>query len=107
MIFIKKESGFALTEVLVALAILVIIIFAFTTLFTSSFQGIFRAGRKSEALFDTQEKIDQFIAEGGSSGANTITIEFNNLVIEPDGEVKVIPYNYENFSGELTYFLPQ
>jgi len=104
---LNKESGFALVEVLVALVILVIIIFAFTTLFTSSFQGIFRAGNKSEALFESQEEIDQFIAEGGSSGVDTITIEFSNLVIEPEGEVKVITYNYENFSGELTYFLPQ
>ena len=104
---LSQEKGFSLIEVLVALAILMISIFAFTTLFTTSFQGIFRAGHKSEAMFEAQEKIDQAIAAGTNSGADNISIVFNDLTINLSGEEFEIDYPYDDYSGKLIYFLPK
>ena len=108
----KKEEGFTIIEVLIALTILVIIIFSFTTLYTTSFTGIFRAGDKSEALFDLQEEIDNAIAEGPSSEFEeaTLTIKFDNEEVTKEvtvsGEPKHIVQEYEDRSVDLFYFLP-
>jgi prepilin-type N-terminal cleavage/methylation domain-containing protein len=106
MNLVQQKDGFTLVELLVAIAILMIAIFAFTTLFTTSFSGIFRAGRKSEALFTAQEELDNLIAEGVSSPDMAHTIVFTNLDVEVDGEHIEIPYEYEGRSGILHYFLP-
>jgi len=104
----KKEEGFTIIEVLIALTILVIIIFSFTTLYTTSFTGIFRAGDKSEALFDLQEEIDNAIAEGPSSEFEeaTLTIKFDNEEVTVSGKPKHIVQEYEDRSVDLFYFLP-
>ncbi len=106
---VKKEEGFTLVEVLVAVSILTIIIFAFTTLFTTSFTGIFGAGRKSEALFKAQEEMDNAIAQGldESLEEKTLVINFDLKTFSIRGREKHINYEYEGRTGTLYYLIPQ
>lgn len=104
---VKSQKGFTLIEVVVALAILVIIVFSFTIMFTSSFSGIFRAGHKSRALFEAQEEMDNKIAGNMNSGANAITVQFDQIDVTVDGEIKEVTYEYEGRNGVLYYFLPE
>lgn len=103
---VKDEKGFTMVEVLIALAILVIIIAAFTALFTTGARGIFSAGRKSNALFEAQNEMDNFIAEGNSDGLATHNIEFDSITITVTGEEKIISTEYEGRTVEIYYFLP-
>ncbi|MBS4007794.1 MAG: prepilin-type N-terminal cleavage/methylation domain-containing protein [Clostridium sp.] len=55
---LSGEGGFSLVELLIALAVLSIAIFALTGLFTGSYSNIFAAGRKSQAIFRAQEAME-------------------------------------------------
>jgi prepilin-type N-terminal cleavage/methylation domain-containing protein len=103
----RREEGFTLVEVLVALAILSIIIMAFTTLFTSSFSGIFRAGRKSASLYEAQAVLDQVIDQGTALTEDEINILFGGIVIKVQGEEITEAYEYDGRTGQLVYFLPK
>ena len=105
-----RDDGFTIVEVLVALAILMIIIFSFTLLFTSSFSGIARAGKVSEELFRAQKDMDNKIVEADvSEDVYEIEIIFPGESLDPvtvDGRIKQVPYQHEERSGTLFYFLP-
>ncbi len=108
-----KENGFTIVEVLVALAILMIIIFSFTLLFTSSFSGIARAGKVSEELFRAQKDMDNKIVEAADDSDDVVydlEIIFPNgddgIRVEVGGREKQVPYQHEERSGTLFYFLP-
>jgi len=60
---LKSENGFSLIELLAALFILTLIIFAFTPLLISSLYNIHYAGDKTEALHEGQSEIEVDIAE--------------------------------------------
>lgn len=113
MDLMKNKAGFTLVEVIVSVAILSIIIFAFSILFTTSFTGIFNAGRKSEALFKVQEEMDKRIAEGlsndfDSSNPDQLTIQFDHRTVTVDGEIKEEQVSYDNNEKlvDLYYFMP-
>ena len=106
---LKSEQGFTLVEVIVALAILMIIVFAFTQLFTTSFSGIFVAGRKSESLFNVQADMDNAINDGViTDGGSTLVVPFINTddIVSDDGGVIERPYEYDGRTGTLVYYLP-
>jgi len=113
MNIVKNKAGFTLVEIIVSVAILSIIIFAFSILFTTSFSGIFSAGRKSEALFKVQEEMDKKIAEGlsnnfDSSNPDQLTIEFDYRTVTVEGEIKEEQISYDNEERlvDLFYFMP-
>lgn len=104
-----RDDGFTIVEVLVALAILMIIIFSFTLLFTSSFSGIARAGKVSEELFRAQKDMDNKIVEADDSeDPYEIKIIFPGEIdpVEVEGRIKQVPYQHEERSGSFYYFLP-
>lgn len=103
----KTQKGFTLIEVIVAVAILMIIVFSFTLMFTTSFSGIFRAGHKSRALFETQDEMDNKIAGNLNSGVDSISVQFDQIAITVVGEIKEVTYEYEGRNGVLYYFLPE
>jgi len=106
---LAREKGFALIELIIAMTILLIIIFSFTTLFTTSFSGIFGAGDRSEALFKAQEKIDREISSGLNDNNDELIVYFGSEhQITVDGEKKVIDHDYDNDERNITlmYFLP-
>ncbi|GEM_PF-2689314 len=55
---LKRENGFTLMEVLVAVTILSIVTAAFVTLFSSSFQGIYSMGHRTEAMLKVQKHME-------------------------------------------------
>ncbi|RQD74089.1 MAG: prepilin-type N-terminal cleavage/methylation domain-containing protein, partial [Candidatus Syntrophonatronum acetioxidans] len=60
---ILSNRGFTFIEVLVALTILIVIVFAFTPLLVGSINRIHFAGDKSEALYEGQSEMEVDIAE--------------------------------------------
>ncbi len=73
---LKNEIGFTMVEVLIAALILLIIVIAFTTLFTSSFRGIVSSGSRSETLFGLQENIESDIKDPGADYIGNLNIVF-------------------------------
>ncbi len=71
------QGGFTLIEVIVALSIIMIVLFAYTLFFTSSFEGIFRAGKKSEALFSAQEAIENLMVIRDAGDEEEMVLEFD------------------------------
>lgn len=76
--FLVDSKGFTLVEVLVAMSILMLVVFAYTALFTSSFEGIFRAGEKSEGLFLAQKNIENLVAIREAGTGQVLDINFPN-----------------------------
>lgn len=79
-----RENGFSLVEVLIAVSILFLLVITFTVLFTSSYDSIITSGRKSEALYLSQQKVNTAVTPNSSSemelevvftGLNPIVIE--------------------------------
>lgn len=106
----KSQGGFSLIEVMIAMVILLIIVFAFTVLFTSSFTGIFRAGSKSESLYQAQANMDNAINSGDIGEVGSLKIPFNGApdIEEADNQGRIIEieYEYQDSTGMLRYFLP-
>ncbi len=88
-----NEKGFTLVEVLIAVFILLIIVIAFTTLFTSSFRGITSSGSRSETLFSLQEDIERNIDDAGAEFIGNVNIEFT----DGDGVLIPIPGEHRAF----------
>jgi len=106
--YLKKEEGFTLVEIIIALTILFIVIISFTILFTTGFSGIFGAGRKSEALYKAQEEMDNTIIRGAENLASEpLNIKFDNINIDVSGEEIEVYYEYEGRTGVLHYFVPE
>lgn len=105
---IQEENGFSLVEVILAISILMIVVAAFTLLYTTSFSNIFTAGRKSKSLFEAQELVDNLITgDANYQYDSTLVIEFDQRTITIEGEEISVEYQYEDRSGDLYYFLPK
>lgn len=105
----KKQEGFTILEIILAIAVLMIFLFAFMTLSTSSIGGIFGAGEKSSALFDAQKRVDREIDDGidGTLDPVSHTIDFDGLApFNIDTQKIEIPYDYDGHTGTLYYFYP-
>ena len=51
-------DGFSLVEILVALSIFFIIVFAFLALYTKSFSDVVYSGNKNKALYRAQQELE-------------------------------------------------
>ncbi|MEW5922010.1 MAG: prepilin-type N-terminal cleavage/methylation domain-containing protein [Bacillota bacterium] len=104
-----NEKGFTLIEIMIALTVLLIVVFTFSSFLCWSYAGIFSAGQKSVVLFAAQSDVEKIIAAASASGAGKLVIPFPGI---PDpvricGEEVQIMYEHEGRSGMLTYFLPE
>ncbi|MBF7082134.1 prepilin-type N-terminal cleavage/methylation domain-containing protein [Desulfallas sp. Bu1-1] len=111
----NNKKGFSILEVLVAISILVIIVFTFTTLFSAGFSGIFSAGRKSEALYKVQKEMENAIINksGNNVTDGTISISFPSLTdpITVTGKFVICDQTYTDSNGNertvtITSFVP-
>lgn len=97
------KKGFSLIEVIIASSILLIIVFSFAALLSTSFAGIFGAGRNSRTLFEAQQELEAAIAAGSSTpGTDPLTVTFPSASVT----VTVIGRNHQDSSGKLSVFLP-
>ncbi len=71
------NNGFTLIEVVVAMSIIMIVIFAYTMLFTNSYEYIFKAGEKSESLFSAQQNIEYLVALREEGAGQTVELKFS------------------------------
>lgn len=83
--YLTNKNGFTIIEVLVAMAILVLFITAFSALFVQSYTGIMAAGSKNNASYQAQAEVEQRIAEENSDSSGTYTITFGSINITING----------------------
>lgn len=106
---INNRRGFTLVEILVALSILSIIIFSFAPLISSSFSNIYTAGRKSDALYQAQEQMENKLVEEITEDKEltelTITFQEISEEITVNGTEEQFTYTYDGHSGILTAFI--
>jgi len=106
---IKSNHGFTLVELLVAMFILLLIVFAFTPLLVSSIERIHYAGDKSEALYQGQSDIEVDIAERETKGTHKMIFEFTgdtDATIEVTGGLVDVLREEGQASAWLSGFVP-
>ncbi|MDY6826369.1 MAG: prepilin-type N-terminal cleavage/methylation domain-containing protein [Bacillota bacterium] len=81
----KTTAGFSLIELLIALFILMLIVFAFTPLLMGSIERIYYAGDKSEALYRGQADIELDIAERNTVDGYELVFAFGDTEITVPG----------------------
>lgn len=75
-ILYRSCRGFTLTELLVALAVLSIVIAAFSALFGSSVTSLFSSGRTGNTLYSGQDNIENMIAHNEPGASVTLEMTF-------------------------------
>ncbi len=83
-----NESGLSMMEVIVAMLVLTLIVFAVTPLLLNSLKGIIYAGDKSEALYEGQSELEVAMAEREMEFEDQLTFKFSNPE-NPDTIIKV------------------
>ncbi|QEK12128.1 type II secretion system protein [Crassaminicella thermophila] len=115
MKFIRNKKGVTLVEIIVSIAILGIILTSITTLFSSTFTGVFSAGKKSKAIHKAQMEMEQYIATSiQTSNIKVKNISTSNykIVFSGNPPIKIsmrgkeIQYHNENNDVSLTLFVP-
>ncbi|HHY10081.1 MAG TPA: prepilin-type N-terminal cleavage/methylation domain-containing protein [Firmicutes bacterium] len=89
---LKTEKGFTLVEVVVALLVLAVITAAVVGIYNSGLLAIFQSGKRTEAIYEVQAKLDQAISKGIAEVAETdppLKIHFQGLEkpIEIEGKI--------------------
>lgn len=107
---VAGKEGFTLIELVIALAILMLIVFAFTPLLVGSVERIFYAGAKSEALYQGQAEMEVNIFQKDTIDGHEVVFEFGEY---PDVTTVTVPggmIEIEQSQGEamawLSTFLP-
>lgn len=89
----RSHKGFTLVELMVALTILLLIVFAFTPLLLGSIERIHYAGDKSEALYQSQAEIEVKIFERDTIDGHEVTFVFGDneevSVTVPGGFIEI------------------
>ncbi len=93
-----SQAGFSLIEILVAVVVLFIIVFAFTSMLTDGMFGIVRAGERSTNIFASQEKLERKLSMGTTINTPlTITLPDKTTITIP-GEIVEFPQGNVNIS---------
>ena len=103
---LSRNRGFTLVEIILAMAVLAVVILAYTMLFTDSFRGIFTAGHKTRALYEAQQEVEQKMNEG-TTQEQVIQIAFPSKTISVKGEEVQVEYEYLDHQGNITVFVPE
>lgn len=106
-LLLKRMEGFTLVELMVALAILMLIVFAFTPLLVGSIERIHYAGDKSEALYQGQADMEVNIVQKDTIDGHEFVFEFgdNTTVTVPGGFIEV-EQSVNDAVARLSTFLP-
>lgn len=103
----KKQDGFTLVEILVAVVVLLIIATAFVPIFRTSFVNIFTYGQRDKAMALASEKMEIFYARQplDNNEIDKILEELSGNYISDLNNL----YNYQNNDYNYTYedtFMP-
>lgn len=93
---LNNPKGFTLIEMIVALAIIGIMAVSFLTVFSSTYAHIFSAGRRSDAIFSTEKKVEAAIASGTTGTADTFSLSIGGRTINVSGTLVTEQSTYEN-----------
>ncbi|MCW3490305.1 prepilin-type N-terminal cleavage/methylation domain-containing protein [Dethiobacter alkaliphilus] len=88
-----NQKGLTLIEVVIAMFVLSIMVLTLTALFTSSFSGIFTAGRRSSTQFLVQEEVERAIT--GDSDADAVFTPVESIEGIP-GTIVEVEQEYED-----------
>lgn len=101
------EEGFTIVEVLIAMVLLLLLVLTFTVLFTTSFDGIMTSGRRSEAVYATQQDIVNTTSPENST-STTLIVNFTGVdPIEVQGLHDTYKKEYKNGKEvEIDLFQP-
>jgi Tfp pilus assembly protein PilV len=95
-VYKNNEEGFTIVEVLIAMVLLLLMALTFTVLFTTSFDGIMTSGRRSEAVYATQQDIVSTTSPENST-STTVIVNFAGLdPIEVQGVHETYKKEYRN-----------
>lgn len=100
-----RKSGFTLVEIILALALFAILAIAFVPAFVSAFRWITDAGKQSNAIYNSQNSLEDIVSEWIGSGVvgstSNINLEFND-----GGTTTSVPLVVEDFvNGDMEMFL--
>ncbi len=79
----RGSHGFSLVELLIAVAVFAVALTVLIGLFTQSFQGVFSAGRKTEAQYMGQEAMENVLAGIENEYPDAI------IVVEPEEDISL------------------
>ncbi len=71
-----NKRGMTYVELLVALALLALIIVSFTPMLVSSYETLYKAGEKTEEVYDSQQEIERGLAVRSSTRQGTVAMSF-------------------------------
>lgn len=105
-----NTKGFTIIELMIALTILLIILFAFTPLLVGSIERISYAGDKSEALYQSQADLETNISYRETIDGSEVTFTFgdegNQTIITVPGGFIDSPQVEGNATAWLSTFIP-
>ena len=105
-----NTKGFTIIELMIALTILLIILFAFTPLLVGSIERISYAGDKSEALYQSQAELETDISYRETIDGSEVTFTFgdegNQTIITVPGGFIDSPQVEGNATAWLSTFIP-
>jgi hypothetical protein len=89
---LREESGFTLVEVVVAIMVLFLVTVAVVQIYNSNLFGIILSGKRTEAIYDVQTKLEKEIAKDPKEidPAND-DWEYEHLVLNFGGKSITIP----------------
>lgn len=93
---LKNSQGFTLIEMIVALAIIGIMAVSFLTVFSTTYAHIFSAGRRSDAIFNTEKKVEAAIASGTTATTDTFSLSIGGRTVNVSGTLVTEQSTYEN-----------
>ncbi len=71
-----NKSGLTYVELLVALALLALIVVCFTPMLLTSYESLYKAGEKTEAVYNSQQQIEEGLAVRSSTTTTDLAINF-------------------------------
>lgn len=98
-----NTRGLSLIEVVVALLIFIVVIAAFPGIVSIATNGIVTSGLKNNALYTTQQDMENAISSYNNSGNDSLTISFPSP-IEITGSILTINKTYTDSYGKEKAF---
>ena len=71
-----NKRGMTYVELLVALALLALIVVSFTPMLVSSYETLYKAGEKTEEVYDSQQEIERGLAVRSSTREGSVAMSF-------------------------------